>query len=69
MYILNYKKSYKQIEENQANTILEYIKFRVFPMKKYQEKLSDILNKFHNKFLSDMDEYIANLTSNKAIPM
>jgi len=41
----------------------------MLPMKKYKEKLSELLNKVHNKFLVDMDEYISNLSSNKTVPM
>jgi len=45
-----------------VSTVLEYIKIRAFPMYRYREKVGEILNKFHKKFVTDMEDYISTIT-------
>jgi len=45
-----------------VNTVLEYIKIRAFPMYRYREKVGEILNKFHKKFVTDMEDYVSTIT-------
>jgi len=52
----------KQLEGLLMSTVLEYIKIRAFPMYRYREKVGELLNKFHNKFVSDMQDYVSTIT-------